>query len=136
MSDKAFVDSNVILYLMSEDEAKANQAEAVMRSKVTVSVQVFNEVTSVARKKLGCSWDQIEEFLANIASICFVETLTIEIHQHARFIAERYQLAFYDALIVASAVAAECTTLYTEDMQDGLLIEGSLTLCNPFRKSI
>jgi predicted nucleic acid-binding protein len=136
MSDKAFVDSNVILYLMSEDEAKANQAEAVMRSKVTVSVQVFNEVTSVARKKLGCSWDQIEEFLANIASICSVEALTIEIHQHARFIAERYQLAFYDALIVASAVAAECTTLYTEDMKDGLLIEGSLTLCNPFRKSI
>jgi predicted nucleic acid-binding protein len=62
--------------------------------------------------------------------------LTIEIHQHARFIAERYQLAFYDALIVASAVAAECTTLYTENMKDGLLIEGSLTLCNPFRKSI
>jgi predicted nucleic acid-binding protein len=136
MSDKAFVDSNVILYLMSEDETKANQAEAVMRCQVTVSVQVFNEVTSVARKKLGCSWDQIEEFLANIAGICFVETLTIEIHQRARFIAERYQLAFYDALIVASAVAAECTTLYTEDMQDGLLIEGSLTLCNPFRKSI
>jgi predicted nucleic acid-binding protein len=59
MSDKAFVDSSVILYLMSEDETKANQAEAVMRSQVTVSVQVFNEVTSVARKKLGCSWDQI-----------------------------------------------------------------------------
>jgi predicted nucleic acid-binding protein len=136
MSDKAFVDSNVILYLMSEDETKANQAEAVMKNQVTVSVQVFNEVTSVARKKLGCSWDQIEEFLANIASICFVETLTIEIHQRARFIAERYQLAFYDALIVASAVAAECTTLYTEDMQDGLLIEGTLKLCNPFRKSI
>jgi predicted nucleic acid-binding protein len=136
MSDKAFVDSNVILYLMSEDETKANQAEAVMKNQVTVSVQVFNEVTSVARKRLGCSWDQIEEFLANIASICFVETLTIEIHQRARFIAERYQLAFYDALIVASAVAAECTTLYTEDMQDGLLIEGTLKLCNPFRKSI
>jgi predicted nucleic acid-binding protein len=136
MSDKAFVDSNVILYLMSEDETKANQAEAVMRSQVTVSVQVFNEVTSVARKKLACSWDQIEEFLANIASICSVEALTIEIHQHARFIAERYQLAFYDALIVASALAAECTILYTEDMQDGLLIESTLTLRNPFKKSI
>jgi predicted nucleic acid-binding protein len=136
MNDKAFVDSNVILYLMSEDETKANQAEAVMKNQVTVSVQVVNEVTSVAHKKLGCSWDQIEEFLANIASICFVEALTIEIHQRARFMAERYQLAFYDALIVASAVAAECTTLYTEDIQDGLLIEGTLKLCNPFRKSI
>ena len=136
MRDKAFVDSNVILYLMSEDETKANQAEVVMTEEVILSVQVFNEVTSVARKKLGCSWDQIDEFLTNIASICAVETLTFEIHQHARTIAERYQLAFYDALIVASALAAQCATLYSEDMQDGLLVEGTLTIRNPFKKSL
>ncbi len=136
MRDKAFVDSNVILYLMSEDETKANQAEVVMTEEVILSVQVFNEVTSVARKKLGCSWDQIDEFLTNIASICAVETLTFEIHQRARTIAERYQLAFYDALIVASALAAQCATLYSEDMQDGLLVEGTLTIRNPFKKSL
>lgn len=136
MSDRVFVDSNVILYLMSESEKKANQAEVVMLNEVVVSVQVFNEVTSVARKKLGCSWAQIEEFLANIAGICSVETLTLEIHQRARFIAERYRLGFYDAVIVASALAAACTTLYTEDMQDGLVIEGTLRVTNPFRQSI
>jgi predicted nucleic acid-binding protein len=132
MNKRAFLDSNVILYLMSEDEAKANRAEAVMSGHVVVSVQVFNEVTSVARKKLGCSWAQIDEFLESVKGICSVQALTLEMHEHARVLAERYQLSFYDALIVASGLAANCSTLYSEDMHDQLIIEGQLTVRNPF----
>lgn len=58
--------------------------------------------------------------------------LTIALNFEARGIAERYQLSFYDALIVAAALAAGCDTLFSEDMHDGLVIEGRLTIRNPF----
>jgi predicted nucleic acid-binding protein len=132
MSGKSFIDSNVILYLMSEDHAKADQAENVMTASSVVSVQVLNEVTSVARKKLQLSWAQIDAFLSSIKGICHVEPLTLETHDQARFISERYQLSFYDALIVSSALIAKCSTLYSEDMHDKLIVEGALTIRNPF----
>ena len=49
-----------------------------------------------------------------------------------RALAERYGLSVYDAMIVATALIAGCTTLWSEDMQNGLLVEGQLRIMNPF----
>ncbi len=98
-----------------------------------MSVQVLNEFVSVARRKLSMSWPEIAAALSDIRLLCGSPApLTIETHEKALGIAERYQYRIYDALILASALEAGCEVLYSEDMQVGQKI-GSLTIVNPFR---
>lgn len=131
-SAKAFLDSNVVLYLLSADSGKAGQAEALLTSGPVISVQVLNEVTHVCVRKLGMEWDAVGSFLDLVRSFCSVIPLTEEVHDLAREMAARHRLSFYDACIVAAATAAGCHTLYSEDMNHGQAM-GSLTLRNPFR---
>ncbi|OVZ66439.1 MULTISPECIES: PIN domain-containing protein [unclassified Pigmentiphaga] len=129
---KVFIDSNIVLYLLSEDTAKADRSEALLRLRPTISVQVLNEVTNVCIRKLGMTWSEVGQLLDVVKSLCNLVPLTIETHDLARRVAERHGLAFYDACIVATASMEGCRTLYTEDMHHGLIIEDSLTLRNPF----
>lgn len=132
MSAKAFIDSNIVLYLLSADVAKADRAEAVMTAGGVVSVQVLNEVTNVARRKLGMAWAETDELLAGLRSACSVEPLTLRTHDTGRRLAERYGLSTWDAMIASAALLAGCDTLFSEDMQHGLLLERQLRVCNPF----
>jgi predicted nucleic acid-binding protein len=99
----------------------------------TISVQVLNEFVSVARRKLGRSWPELIRATRDFRT-ALSEPLTISLatHEAALVIAEWDGIAFYDALIVASAPEAGCVTLFTEDMQDRRLIAGRLTIRNPF----
>jgi predicted nucleic acid-binding protein len=130
---KVFFDTNVLLYLLSGDAAKADRAEELVAQGGTIGVQVLNEFASVASRKLGMSHAEIRDVLESIRAICAVAPLTLEIHDRALGQAERYGFSIYDALIVAAALEADCGTLYTEDLQDGQVIDGSLTISNPFR---
>lgn len=129
-----FADTNVLLYLLSADALKADRAEALLESGCTISVQVLNEFVNVARRKLQMTWEQIDDVLGVIRALCRVEPVTLQAHDMGRFLAERYGLSFYDALIVAAALQSECATLYSEDMQHGLRVERKLRVCNPFVK--
>ena len=131
-----FFDTNVLLYLLSADAAKADRAEELIAGGGTVSVQVLNEFASVASRKLRMPWAEIREVLAQLCAVCVVEPLTIKTHERALQLAERYGLSVYDALIVSAALLAGCETLRTEDMQDGQVIERKLTIRNPFRQMI
>ena len=130
-----FFDTNVVLYLLSADTAKADRAEDLLALGGTISVQVLNEFASVASRKLRMSLIEIREVLAQIRAVCAVEPITIETHERALRIAERYGLPIYDALIVSAALLAGCKTLHSEDMQDGQVIERQLTIRNPFAAS-
>ena len=132
MSAEVFIDSNVALYLLSGDDAKAGRAEAVLATGGVISVQVLNEVTNVARRKLGMSWAETDEILAGLCAVCSVESLTTQTHATGRRLAERYGLSVHDAMIAAAALLAGCVRLYSEDMQHGLLIDRRLRICNPF----
>ena len=129
---KAFIDTNILLYLLSEDSNKADRAETIVQAGGTISVQVLNELANVTHRKLAMSWMEINELLSLIRSLCSIEPLTIETHDMGILIAERYKLSVYDAMIVAAALIVGCETLYSEDMQDGLLIDNQLRICNPF----
>ena len=126
-----FADTNVILYLL-DDGAKADRAEAILSAGPRISVQVLNEALVNCRRKAGLSWEETAAFLGGIEALCPVEDLTPQTHRVGRALAERYRLAIYDAMIVGAALIAGCTTLWTEDMQDGLLVEDQLRLVNPF----
>jgi predicted nucleic acid-binding protein len=130
---EAFFDTNVVLYLLSEDTAKADRAEDLLAAGGTISVQVLNEFAAVARRKLRMSWPEVREALAPIRAVCTVEPLSVETHERATAVAERYGLTVCDSLIVAAALLAGCKTLYSEDMQHGQVIDRALTIQNPFR---
>ena len=127
-----FFDTNVLLYLLSADAAKADRAEEVLAGGGMVSVQVLNEFIAVGLRKLRLSWAEIHEVLTQVRLVCSVEPLTLATHDQAVQLAQRYGLSIYDALIVASALLANCKTLYSEDMQHGQVIEKKLRICNPF----
>lgn len=127
-----FFDTNVVLYLLSADTAKADRAEELLALGGTISVQVLNEFVAVASRKLRMPLIEIREVLTQIRAVCAVESVTIETHERALRVAERYGLSIYDALIVSSALLAGCKTLHSEDLQDGQVIERQLTIRNPF----
>lgn len=127
-----FFDSNVLLYLLSADEAKADQTEALLSEGGHISVQVLNEFASIATRKLKMSHAEVNEILAMLRTVCQVHSLTEETHDLGMQIAHRYQLSIYDSMIVASAIIARCGTLLSEDMQDDLLINRTLRIRNPF----
>jgi len=129
---KIFIDTNILIYLLSSDNDKADRAERIVRAGALISVQVLTELTNVARRKLAMSWMEINELLGLIRSFCPTVPLTVETHDRGRFIAERYNLSVYDAMIVAAALLGGCETLYSEDLQHGLLIDHQLGICNPF----
>ncbi len=129
---KAFIDTNVLIYLLSADSHKADRAEGIVREGGLISVQVLNELTNVARLKRHLSWTEVDEFSLLIRSLCPVEPLTLDTYSNGCRLAKRYRLSVYDAMIAASALIGGCIILYSEDMQDGLLIDGQLSVCNPF----
>lgn len=127
-----FFDTKVLMYLFSDDAAKADRAEALLAKRGWISVQVLNELASVSSRKLAMTWAEIGEALAVIRSFCQVVPLTLEVHDLGLAMAARYRLSAYDAMIVAAALVAQCTVLHSEDMQDGQVIDGRLSIVNPF----
>jgi len=127
----SFFDTNVLLYLLSNEAAKADRAEALLAGGGVISVQVLNEFVSVAVRKLAMTIAEVREILSTIRKICMIAPLDIETHELGLDMAERYGFSIYDGLIVAAAVRAGCTTLYTEDLQQGQVID-QLSIQNPF----
>ena len=129
----SFFDTNILLYLASGNRAKAERAEEVVAEGGVISVQVLNEITNVARRKMQLSWVEVREFLSTIRSVLPARPVTIEIHESGLALAERYGLSTYDAMIVASAIDAGCDRLWSEDMQHGMVIGRRLRIQDPFR---
>ena len=135
MSDvESFFDTSVLLYLLSEEAEKADRVEELLAQRGVISVQVLNEFTSVATRKLGLSFPEVREVLETVRTICSTQPLTVEHHDRGVEIAERYRFSFYDSIIVASALISGCKTLYSEDMQHKQVIDKQLTIFNPFTK--
>ena len=131
----SFFDTNVLLYVASGDTAKADRAEELIGAGGIISVRVLNEFTNVARRKMGLSWTETRAFLSMLRGLLPVQPLTIDIHETGVALAERYGLSIYDAMIAASALHADCDTLWSEDMQDGVVLDDRLRIRNPFRAS-
>lgn len=133
MTERVFFDSNVLLYMLSEDMDKAACAEALLVCGGTISVQVLNELTLAGRRKFRLDWVSIDQFLVPVRALCEIKPMIEDTYDLGRRLAERYQFPVYDAMIVAAALLADAGTLYSEDMHDGLLVEDRLRIRNPFR---
>jgi predicted nucleic acid-binding protein len=127
-----FFDTSVLLYLLSDDAAKADRVESLLSTRGVVSVQVLNEFAVVALRKLKMPLSEVREILDTIRAVCAVEPLTIETHDRGLAVCERYRFSLYDSMLVAAALISGAKILYSEDLQHGQVIDNQLRITNPF----
>ncbi len=127
-----FLDTNVLVYSIAEDDSRAERARNLLSEGGLLSVQVLNEFVAVARRRYKMDWLAIQRALATFAILCpRPVSLTYKTHKTAVQIAEQHGYRIYDSLIIAAALESGCETLYSEDLHDGQVV-GTLTIRNPF----
>ena len=131
---RAFVDTNVVVYLYSQaDEWKRNRAYSVLKQyDRRISTQVLNEFSNVCIKKWNFTKEKIQGFISQICLYCDVVYVYEDTIEKALSIHGKYKYPYYDCLMIASALEHNCQYLLTEDMADGQVIEGRLTIQNIF----
>jgi predicted nucleic acid-binding protein len=140
MIAKAFFDTNILIYALAVRasalrDPRTETAEEILSLGGVVSVQVLSEFADVASRKFKLDWGRVGQCLEVIDALCGPTIpLTSETHAAAIDISKRYGFRIYESLILAAAVQAECTTVYTEDLQHGQVLEG-LRIENPFRSA-
>jgi len=142
MPDKVFLDSNLWIYLFltsskNEDIIKKTKVKNLLTNypDVVISNQVLNEISNVLLRKYKIDNDTVEKHLRKLLNIVELYLLDDNNTFDALSLLKQYNLSFYDALIISAAIDANCNTLFSEDMQDGLKIENKLTIINPFKKA-
>lgn len=143
MPDKAFVDTNVWVYLFvtenpAVDTVRSQTARTILETasaaemELVVSVQVLNEFANVLRKKFQFSPAEIRTRIEHILGVTEAISLTTNHTLAALDLMEKYRLSWFDALILAAALDSGCTMIYSEDLQDGLFVEKRMRVLNPF----
>jgi predicted nucleic acid-binding protein len=127
-----FFDTSVLLYLLSKDAERADRVEALLAERGTISVQVLNEFAAVATRKLKMPLSEVKEILDTVRAVCDVVPVTVETHDRALAIVERYGFSLYDSLLIAAALIAGSKRLYCEDLQHDQLIDRQLRVVSPF----
>jgi predicted nucleic acid-binding protein len=134
MSANVFLDTNILVYVYSETEPEKQRIARilVLEDVSHISTQVLQEFSNTLNKKFKKSWPEIAEAVREVAKGSFVNVNNEATIQQAIKIAEKYKFSFYDSLIITAALECKCSTLYSEDMNHGQLIESQLTIVNPF----
>lgn len=132
MTVPVFVDTNVVVYALGRDGDKRDRARQILEQAPMISAQVVNETISVLLGKQKFTADEAYEVGEALMNMCRVSSLSENSVRLAIKLAKRHSLSHWDANIVAAALLAGCDTLYSEDMQDGQVFEGRLTVVNPF----
>lgn len=129
---RAFVDSNIVLYAIGDESAKRQAAWRILFQFPVISVQVLNECSNVLIKKRKVDKSNVRVTLQDILQFVSVEAIDYPMIETTWDLMERYRFSYFDSLILASALTVGCQTLYSEDMQHGQVINGQITIINPF----
>jgi predicted nucleic acid-binding protein len=134
MKDKTFLDSNILIYLYSEDEPeKQNIVNNIFdKFECVISTQTLNEFCNVCLKKLKKNVSEITESLNEIKGSCRLEFVDDSVIEQALLLHEKYFYSYFDSLMLSSALKYNCAIIYSEDMQHGQIIENTLKIVNPF----
>lgn len=132
--NKIFLDTNLLIYAHTNiDVPKQRNIHLIITNEQTViSTQVLKEVANVLYKKFKLGWQDIKIVLQELQENSTLHVNASSTIERAIEIADRYRFSFYDSLILASALEAGCSFLYSEDMQNGQTIAEVLTIKNPF----
>ena len=137
MSVENFFDTNVLVYLFDEtDDAKREKAELLIQQALAnetgcISYQVVQETVNVITRKFHAAPEKVRQLLDGVLVPLWQINPTQTLYRHGLDLQTQYRFSFYDSLIIAAALEAGCTCLYSEDLQDGQQIQ-ELTIQNPF----
>lgn len=135
MPDKTFIDTNILIYFISNEKKKKLRAKEIIFStqEVYISAQVISEFISVCLSKKLLSIAEITPLIDNFLSALRFSSIEESTIKKALQIKQDYNFSYWDSLVIASAIENNCSILYTEDMQDGQIINDSVTIINPFK---
>ena len=134
MSERSAVDTNVVIHLHDVlNPPRQAVVEKLMAQKPLVSAQVVSEYFNVLQRRLHISKKEALLMGIDVFADCEIIPTTHATLANAARLLARYDFQLFDALIVAAALDAGCTVLYSVDFQHQQLIEGRLRLLNPFR---
>ena len=134
MKGKVFLDTNILVYLHSSKEVRKRMisTDILENCDCCTSVQALNEFCNVNLRKLNRSREEIEQAIDEIKDICTVFTVSIETLRYALALHARYGYAYYDCVMLASALENGCSRIVSEDMASGQIIDSRLIIFNPF----
>jgi len=136
MTDKPTFDTNVLIYAFGKhDDKRKHIAKEIIATCNIISLQVVNETVYVLLKKFNFQEQELDKVIEFIKQKFVISNLNINILDKTLKIAARYSFSFWDSMMVASAIDNHCSVLYTEDLQHGQVIDGSLKIINPFINS-
>ena len=136
-ADRIFIDSNILVYMFDATNLGKRQHAVSLVNRLVedetgcISYQVVQETLNVVIGKLGIAHERVRQFMDDILIPLWDIYPTPTLYQNSIEVRERFGFSFYDSLIIAAALEAECNLLYTEDMQHGQQIR-HLTIHNPF----
>ena len=139
MSAEDFIDTNIFVYMFDEtDPIKRQRAVTLVRESLAnrtgcISYQVVQETLSVLIQRLNVSVELAAQLLNDVLVPLWQIDPSPMLFRRGLQVQTRYGFSFYDSLIVAAALEAGCTRLYTEDLQHGQQM-GQMTIENPFRE--
>lgn len=137
-----FIDTNVWLYrLFNDQRIEPNErerkrkiaTEITQKSNLVISTQVINELSVNLLKKANFQEEEVKQVIQSLYNRCQVISFDLILLESASNLRLHYQFSFWDSLIIASALSVHAEILYSEDMQDGLIIMNKLTIINPFK---
>lgn len=133
MSANVFLDTNIILYTYSADELEKRKIAQtlIVDQKTIISTQVIQELINVLRKKFGYEYSSILPVVEEVCTNSMLYTNTFSTIKRGMAIAAQYKYSFYDSLIIAAAIEANCSILYSEDLHNTQRID-TLEIRNPF----
>jgi len=135
VSSDRFLDTNILVYAHKEGDYRTEIARQLLFEGGVIGAQVLNEFASVTRAKLGFTWTKVQEAVDNILILCpNPRALDVATHLRALGLSKRFGFSIWDGLIVAAAIEAKCSTLLTEDLQHGQVVEG-VRIENPFLRA-
>jgi predicted nucleic acid-binding protein len=130
--EREFADSNIVLYALGKDSRKKQRAWEVLFKRPLISIQVLGECSNTLIKKHKVDKPRVRDTLQDILQFTAVEPIDLSIVERAWAVMERYRFSYFDSLMVATALAADCRKLYSEDLQHGQAIDGQIVVINPF----
>ncbi|MEJ2054568.1 MAG: PIN domain-containing protein [Calditrichaceae bacterium] len=139
MSDKFFIDTNIIVYANDASSVLKNQIakniilSGIHNDNIVISAQVLSEFYVTVTRKIKKTLKP-EIALQEIELLRSVEIIEIDYDLiiQAIELSLKFQLSYWDSLIIATALNSKCSILYTEDLSHNQIIEG-LRIVDPFR---
>lgn len=140
MKDRVFVDTNIYIYFLlvdKENSEKKQKAQSLIKQfynkEIIISVQVLHEIYNTLFKKYKIDDNIIRQKLNLILSKTILADTNLNTLEKCWEFRAKYNYSYWDSLIIASAIQADCSILYTEDLHDNQQIEKQLRIINPLK---